>query len=72
MKSIEALIELLTFLQGYQKDRAYIATQGPMANTVNDFWRMIWQKDVRVICMLTNVVEDSTVRNTHKTKRRDV
>lgn len=47
--------------QGYLNKRAYIATQGPKPNTVNDFWRMIWQKDVRVICMLTNIVEGSTV-----------
>lgn len=55
------ILNCRTLLQGYEKERAYIATQGPMAHTVNDFWRMIWQEDVRVICMLTNLVEGSTV-----------
>ncbi|VVC93808.1 unnamed protein product [Leptidea sinapis] len=39
------------------KDKIYIATQGCLSNTVNDFWQMIWQEDVRVISMVTNEVE---------------
>lgn len=38
-------------------DRAYIATQGPMVNTVNDFWQMAWQEDSPVIVMITKLKE---------------
>nr|KAF7433901.1 hypothetical protein H0235_002092 [Vespula pensylvanica] len=46
------------YIKGYKKEKRYIATQGPKANTIVDFWRMIWQEEVLVICMLTNVVEN--------------
>ncbi|KYN42233.1 Receptor-type tyrosine-protein phosphatase mu [Trachymyrmex septentrionalis] len=45
------------YITGYKKDKHYIATQGPKPNTVIDFWRMIWQENVLIICMLANVVE---------------
>jgi len=31
---------------------AFIATQGPMKHTVDDFWRMVWETDARAIIML--------------------
>ncbi|XP_042566040.1 receptor-type tyrosine-protein phosphatase R isoform X1 [Clupea harengus] len=46
------------FIRGYLGDeRAYIATQGPMINTVNDFWQMAWQEDSPVIVMITKLKE---------------
>ncbi|KAK0158949.1 hypothetical protein PV328_009884 [Microctonus aethiopoides] len=45
------------FIKGYKKNRAYIATQGPKPTTIIDFWRMVWQERVQVICMLANVME---------------
>ncbi|GJQ80775.1 hypothetical protein Trydic_g10464, partial [Trypoxylus dichotomus] len=45
------------YIDGYKIEKAYIATQGPKACTVDDFWRMVWQENVEYIVMLANVVE---------------
>ncbi|KAJ8354955.1 hypothetical protein SKAU_G00225220 [Synaphobranchus kaupii] len=37
--------------------KVYIATQGCLATTVNDFWQMVWQEQTRVIVMTTREVE---------------
>ncbi|XP_068442428.1 tyrosine-protein phosphatase non-receptor type 12 isoform X2 [Clinocottus analis] len=39
------------FIKGMDGPEAYIATQGPLANTVMDFWRMNWEYNVAVIVM---------------------
>ncbi|KAG9489977.1 hypothetical protein GDO78_005736 [Eleutherodactylus coqui] len=39
------------FIKGVHGSKAYIATQGPLANTVIDFWRMIWEYQVKIIVM---------------------
>ncbi|XP_026567046.1 tyrosine-protein phosphatase non-receptor type 18 isoform X2 [Pseudonaja textilis] len=46
-----------SFIQGVDNKRCYIATQGPLAHTVLDFWRMIWQYKVKVIVMACREVE---------------
>lgn len=49
--------------QGYLGDeKAFIATQGPMVNTVNDFWLMAWQEESPVIVMITKLKEKNEVR----------
>ncbi|KAE9419690.1 hypothetical protein Angca_005013 [Angiostrongylus cantonensis] len=36
----------------------YIVTQGPLPETVNTFWEMIWQENVACIVMLCRTIED--------------
>uniref|UniRef100_A0A665TBZ0 protein-tyrosine-phosphatase n=1 Tax=Echeneis naucrates TaxID=173247 RepID=A0A665TBZ0_ECHNA len=45
------------YIDGYHRPRHYIATQGPMQETVRDFWRMVWQENSASIVMVTNLVE---------------
>ncbi|XP_074126649.1 receptor-type tyrosine-protein phosphatase R isoform X2 [Sminthopsis crassicaudata] len=46
------------YIRGYSgEEKAFIATQGPMINTVNDFWHMVWQEDSPVIVMITKLKE---------------
>ncbi|XP_013389915.1 tyrosine-protein phosphatase non-receptor type 5 [Lingula anatina] len=46
------------YVRGYAgEEKTYIATQGPMAHTVHDFWKMIWQEKVPIIVMITKLKE---------------
>ncbi|XP_033975824.1 receptor-type tyrosine-protein phosphatase H isoform X3 [Trematomus bernacchii] len=46
-----------SYMPGYNSSKDYIACQGPLPTTVNDFWRMIWEQRVRGIVMVTNCTE---------------
>ncbi|WAR31481.1 PTPRA-like protein, partial [Mya arenaria] len=53
------------FIKGYKHQRAYIASQSPYDDdTVLDFWRMIYQYEVKVVVMMANIVEDNIVKCT--------
>ncbi|XP_058014277.1 tyrosine-protein phosphatase non-receptor type 5 [Ahaetulla prasina] len=46
------------YIRGYRgEEKVYIATQGPIVNTVSDFWRMVWQEHSPIIVMITNIEE---------------
>ena len=49
------------YIQGYGHTNVYIAAQGPMPNTIGDFWRMIWEHRLSTIVMLTKVTEGGKV-----------
>ncbi|XP_072296813.1 receptor-type tyrosine-protein phosphatase mu-like isoform X3 [Eucyclogobius newberryi] len=50
------------YVDGYHRPNHYIATQGPMQETVFDFWRMVWQENTAAIVMVTNLVEVGRVK----------
>ena len=51
------------FIRGYDgEERAYIATQGPLPNTVDDFWRMCWEQKCPCIVMMTKLREKGRLK----------
>ncbi|XP_042185061.1 receptor-type tyrosine-protein phosphatase F isoform X5 [Oncorhynchus tshawytscha] len=50
------------YIDGYRKQNAYIATQGPLPETLSDFWRMVWEQRAHTIVMMTRLEEKSRVK----------
>ncbi|XP_075935405.1 protein tyrosine phosphatase receptor type Fa isoform X1 [Anarhichas minor] len=50
------------YIDGYRKQNAYIATQGPLPETLSDFWRMVWEQRTCTIIMMTRLEEKSRVK----------
>lgn len=42
-----------------------VLSAGPKQETVNDFWRMIWEQKSAIIVMLTNLKERKEVKSFH-------
>jgi len=47
--------------QGYKQRGAYILTQAPLDNTIEDFWCMISQYEIGTIVMLNSLKEGKEV-----------
>ncbi|XP_035698656.1 receptor-type tyrosine-protein phosphatase alpha-like [Branchiostoma floridae] len=50
------------YIDGYNHPKKFIAGQGPLPTTTNDFWRMVWEQDTATIVMVTNLMEKNTAK----------
>ncbi|XP_041852407.1 receptor-type tyrosine-protein phosphatase eta isoform X2 [Melanotaenia boesemani] len=50
------------YMPGYLSRKEFIAAQGPLPTTVNEFWRMIWEKNAQTLVMLTRCNEQGRVK----------
>lgn len=51
------------YIKGYDgEEKAYIATQGPMPHTINDFWKLMWNEKACIIVMITKLREKNKVK----------
>ncbi|XP_015339328.2 receptor-type tyrosine-protein phosphatase V-like isoform X1 [Marmota marmota marmota] len=53
------------FIPGYTHPQEFIATQGPLKKTLEDFWRLVWEQHVHIIVMLTVGMENGRVLCEH-------
>ncbi|RIA91223.1 protein-tyrosine phosphatase-like protein [Glomus cerebriforme] len=51
-----------SFVQAEKCNKRYIATQGPLPATYEDFWKVIWEQNSRVIVMLTKEEEAGRIQ----------
>ena len=42
------------------KEKAFIATQAPLPNTVDDFWRMVWEQESHTVACL--IIDSESAR----------
>jgi protein tyrosine phosphatase len=45
-------------VDGYQRPKMYITTQGPLKETVGDFWRLVWDYKCQIVVMVTQLKEN--------------
>eukprot|EP00039_Didymoeca_costata_P018750 m.334792 g.334792 ORF g.334792 m.334792 type:complete len:703 (+) comp17440_c1_seq1:161-2269(+) len=50
------------WINGYKRERAYIASQGPVPNSFISFWRMIWHQNIEVVAMVTHEIENNRMK----------
>ena len=61
-ESIVSLKDKTYINANYVLDKRYISTQAPLRNTIDDFWKMIWECNVNTIVMLTDFVENDIIK----------
>nr|XP_045235257.1 receptor-type tyrosine-protein phosphatase H isoform X5 [Macaca fascicularis] len=54
-----------SFIPGLRSPQEFIATQGPLPQTVGDFWRLVWEQQSHTLVMLTNCMEAGRVKCEH-------
>lgn len=62
MKDTDSDFINASYIGGFAESMAYIAAQGPMPSTVDDFWHMIWVEGCGKIVMLTSLFEQGKVK----------
>ncbi|XP_076257291.1 uncharacterized protein LOC143194409 isoform X24 [Rhynchophorus ferrugineus] len=48
-----------SYIKGASNKNEYIATQGPLAGTCRDFWKMVVQENVKIIVMVSKFIENN-------------
>ncbi|XP_070193053.1 receptor-type tyrosine-protein phosphatase epsilon-like isoform X2 [Littorina saxatilis] len=51
-----------SYIDGFVESMAYIAAQGPLVDTLRDFWHMVWTDNCGKIVMLTNLCEGAKIK----------
>ncbi|XP_034990482.1 receptor-type tyrosine-protein phosphatase H [Zootoca vivipara] len=51
-----------SYMPGFEREKEFIAAQGPLPGTLYDFWRMIWEQQIVTMVMLTNCAENGRVK----------
>ncbi|KAI4891813.1 hypothetical protein NFI96_007687 [Prochilodus magdalenae] len=54
-----------SYIPGNNFRREYVATQGPLPGTKDDFWKMVWEQNVHNVVMVTQCVEKGRVKCDH-------
>ncbi|XP_036375878.1 receptor-type tyrosine-protein phosphatase beta-like isoform X2 [Megalops cyprinoides] len=54
-----------SYIPGNNFRREYVATQGPLPGTKDDFWKMVWEQNVHNIVMVTQCLEKGRVKCDH-------
>ena len=60
---------LLFHLKGYKTDRGFIIAQSPLRETRRDFWKMVFDREITTLVMLSPVMEGGEVREREGGKR---
>ena len=61
LQAIDIFYFLISPHQGYHQREAFILTQAPLKNTIQDFWRMLWEYEVYSVVMISSAKERDMV-----------